>query len=139
MNIIFPTRASAHRTFSPARTSPVQPSRDDARRAVPKVGDGVTFGAGSDCYPGTVVKVENGVVYVQSDNHKPTAKHEGPYGNQDYTYSRNPKGRMSYYKFYPKKDRWFEVRLNDETGRFIKDEGGRVSFSHRRYYQDPSF
>lgn len=92
-----------------------------------KVGDGATYGYGSDCYPATVVKVSASgkTVVVQDDHHTPTAD-SNYFGNQSYTYSPNPNGATM-------TARWSEKR------KCFVANGTRVHVGHRRYYQDPSF
>jgi hypothetical protein len=98
----------------------------------PKVGMGVTMGYGSDCYPGTIVKVSPSghAVWVVDDRHTYTGPPR-PYGD-------------------PGKDEdWHYFRTADNEGKkATRRQNGRYAFvgSHqalnlgaRRYYQDPHF
>ena len=92
------------------------------------VGDGCSFGAGSDSYPGTVVKVTPTRIWVQQDTHICT-KRMSAYGANDaeYIYQRNLNGRIEQ----------FSVKKN---GRITLKGCNFGGLGHgRRYYQDPSF
>jgi hypothetical protein len=96
---------------------------------IPKVGDGVTHGAGSDSYPGTIIEVNKTgkTIVFQEDSHKHLS---GSFitGDAKFEYSPNPDGR----KFTA---RW---TVRDGKGAYRYD-GRAIGVGHRRYYQDPSF
>lgn len=99
---------------------------------LPVVGNGATTGAGSDCYPHTIVEVADDFSFIvtQSDNATPTKKHEY-YGNQSYTYS-------------PQPDAVKQIWTLRKNGRYVADGAGMKSYNSigirgRHYYQDPSF
>lgn len=93
----------------------------------PKVGTPVTYKIGSDAYPFTVIESNSkGLkIVIQEDIATPTESHDY-YGNQDYTYSRNPNGRT------------IELKLNAK-GRWTNGTSGYYSIGYRRRYSDPSF
>ena len=102
---------------------------------IPEVGMGATAGAGSDCYPYTIHRVDlTGKVkkmWVSNDNHTPTEKHEY-YGNQDYTYSNdNEKNPEAWELCTLRKDGYWHFGTTKS--------GQRIYPGTRRYYQDPSF
>lgn len=98
----------------------------------PEVGMGCTMGIGSDRYAGTIIEVSKSgkKIGVQYDN---TALKKGfniLSENQEYTYTRNTSGYVSY----------FSLRKN---GKFVQ-VGSRISgkscgIGHRSAYRDPSF
>lgn len=92
---------------------------------VPTVGMGVTMGAGSDCYPYTVVAVSPSKksFTIQGDNHAPDEHHERVYGgHQSYSYSLNPNGSTL-------------TARRGKNGWVVN--GRRIHLGSRRYYQDP--
>ena len=94
----------------------------------PEIGMGGTLCVGSDCYPVTVVDMnENKTeVVVQSDNYKPDVGYDY-YGNQVYIYERNTSSPKLH----------FTLRKN---GYWVQKKGTQLlSLGHRRAYQDPSF
>ncbi len=108
-------------------------AKSDSCQTEPEVGMGATTGAGSDCYPHTIIEVADDLSYIviQSDNYE--AVKAVPYGsNVDYIYTANPQGATQKYT----------LRKN---GRYICDGCPMkhyflgVAIGHRRFYQDPSF
>lgn len=93
-----------------------------------KVNDGVSFGYGADCYPGTVVKVTPSQVHVARDDWK-CIKAPSAMGAHDGKYE-------------------FIQHKNAPVMIFTVKKGGRVTpigetgsaLSHgRKYWMDPSF
>jgi hypothetical protein len=99
----------------------------------PEIGMGATGGAGSDCYPYTIVEISpNGkTIWVTSDSHKATKDCEY-YGNQSYTYTSNMDGERECYTLR-KNGRWIR------KGAGLKEYWCGISIGHRRYYRDPHF
>lgn len=96
---------------------------------VPVVGMGACYGIGSDCYPYTVVKILSPCrIQVQTDNYKPTEKHEGPFGKQDYTYEPNPQGDIRTFTLR-KNGRWYEMGSSMKYG--------CLTLNFRKAYFDP--
>ena len=95
-----------------------------------KVGQGATFGIGSDRYPYTVVEViHDEKVVVQADDYRRTDKN-GISEMQTYEYTPNPDAcKITVTK---RKDGFWR-KVGDSNG------GGRFSFKARNAYQDPSF
>jgi hypothetical protein len=100
---------------------------------LPVVGMGATTGAGSDCYPHTIIEVAADFSYliIQADIYTKDAAFDY-YANQKYLYGFNPNGAT----------RKYTLRKN---GRYIAD-GCSISaywqtcyLGYRRYYQDPHF
>jgi len=93
-----------------------------------KVGDGVSFGCGSDRYPGTVVRVTPTRVHVASDDYECTSP-PSAYGSND-----------GVYRFTPVKDAAVQVFTVKKNGRVSMKGGNYGILGHGRcYYQDPSF
>lgn len=92
---------------------------------MPKVGDGATYGVGSDSYPATVIKTTAKTVTIQDDEAIVVG---GPYqygDNIQYRYEPNPNGRTMVCRWSAARNRW------------IADGSFPVSFGHRRRYYDP--
>lgn len=96
---------------------------------VPKVGDGVTIGSGSDSYPGTIISVSpSGLKFTfQYDSYR-VVKGSFQTGDAEVEYSPNPQGEMHI-------ARW-TVRHGLVAYRY---DSRTVGVGHRRYYQDPHF
>lgn len=96
---------------------------------IPKVGDGVTIGAGSDAYPGTIIEVNKSGLKItfQYDSYRVVS---GSFqtGDAKVEFSPNPDGS--------KYDARWTVRKGVGAFRF---ESRTIGIGHRRYYQDPSF
>tara|TARA_R100000005_G_C4968031_1_gene182082 strand:+ start:1007 stop:1306 length:300 start_codon:yes stop_codon:yes gene_type:complete len=90
----------------------------------PYVGMGATVGAGSDCYPATVIDVGSKSITIQWD----TYRREG----DEWVYERNPNGKKEVYTL--RKNGRYKLK-----GWPLKSRGGYVGLGHRRYYNDPSF
>jgi len=95
-----------------------------------KVGQGATYGIGSDRYPYTVVEVASPTrVVVQADNYRRTDKN-GFSENQTYEFTPNPNAcRIVVTR--RKNGRWHRQGESTKSGAF--------SFQGRHAYQDPSF
>lgn len=92
-----------------------------------KVGDGVSYSAGSDRYPGTVIRVTNTRIFVQDDKYECTSP-ASAYGADD-----------AVFKFTPNTEGGVRMYSVKNNGR-ISGKGGYGGIGHgRRYYQDPSF
>lgn len=105
-------------------------SKDRPRpNPVPKVGDGITIGAGSDSYPGTIIEVsKSGLKFTfQYDSYR-VVKGSFQTGDAEIEYAPNPDGS--------KYDARWTVRGG--VGAFRYDSR-TVGVGHRRYYQDPHF
>ncbi len=100
---------------------------------IPQVGMGATTGAGSDCYPHTIIEVSPMLdwIIIQADRYEPV---EGfnYYSNQQYNYFPNAKGARTKYTLR-KNGRYMQ------DGTPMKYDFHRVAIDFRRYYQDPSF
>jgi hypothetical protein len=103
-------------------------------RSVPeggiKVGQGATYGIGSDRYPHTVIEVVNETrVVVQADNYR-RIDNNGFSEDQTYEYAPNPLAC-----------RIIVTRRKDGAWRKQGDNSGSgvFSFHGRNAYQDPSF
>lgn len=93
-----------------------------------KVGDGVSYGFGSDSYPATVIAVSKSgrKVTIQNDDYEYIKGTD-----QEYVYTKNENGGISEYS----------LRKNGRfclVGTAPSWRGGSLG-SGRRYYQDPSF
>lgn len=118
------------------------------RASVPKVGDGATYGAGSDSYPATVTHVEvvRNVVFVtiQGDDYR-CRDDDGNYIGD--TFTRNTRERKQIYRLDPWpfekseiRHYWQQVYRNESTGRWNKTSSrGGVGFGFRKYHIDPHF
>jgi len=96
----------------------------------PEVGMGVTGGAGSDCYPYTIVEVKTDKdIVIQSDSFRRTDKN-GLSECQEYDITPNPDGRKVRITFR-RNGRWVE------RGMLMHRSGYSLGF--RRAYQDPHF
>ena len=96
---------------------------------VPKVGDGVTTGFGSDRYPGTIVSVsKSGLSFTFQDDN--IQKESGNFmeGNWKGTFIPNPNA--------VKKVAKWSVRKGEGMWRY---DGQPIGVGHRSYYQDPCF
>ena len=100
-------------------------------RPVPYVGQGVTIGIGSDCYPATIIEVSNNLkkVVLRHDTADPAEGFEY-YGNQVYDITPNPDGAIETWT-YRKRGVWAQLRSAKAIG--------FLSFKGRRKYSDPSF
>lgn len=103
------------------------------QNVIPEEGMGATTGAGSDCYPHTIVEVAPDFSYIiiQSDNH--VAQPRNSFGGQQlFVYLENPNGRRTKYT----------LRKNGQyiaDGVSMKSYWCRAHIGFRRYYQDPHF
>lgn len=99
----------------------------------PEVGKGCTYGAGSDCYPATIVEVSpNGkTIWVTNDTSKPT-KNYNYYGNQEHTFETNWDAPRTCYTLR-KNGRWIQ------KGAGLNEYWCGIGIGGRRYYQDPHF
>lgn len=96
---------------------------------LPKIGDGVTIPAGSDCYPGTIVSVSESGLTFQFQRDIPHHK-KGSFidGNWEGTFEANPHATLE------------TARWTTRKGVSAYRADGRVvGVGHRRFYQDPSF
>jgi hypothetical protein len=113
---------------------------DGTRKVVPEIGMGATVCGYTDRHACTVIKFDQakGIVHVQQD----IATRSDSYGMsdmQDYDYTPNPNGREYCFKFFPKKNKWFEVEFNSETKRFKKSGSMGLILGKRDEYYDFSF
>ncbi len=93
---------------------------------VPEVGMGVTFGAGSDRYPGTISRVSDSgkTFWYKRDDFRRTDSN-GYGGQQEYDITPNPDNGE--YRVSLTKRGWKEIG------------GGLIGVGFRRAYQDPHF
>lgn len=110
----------------------------NSNNPIPNVGMGATFLAWTDRTAGTVISVENGIVSVQEDNFLRTDSN-GMSDAQSYEHSPNPNGFVRHYRFSKRKEKWEEVSLNTNTGRWIKNGDQGIIFGRRDRYYDYSF
>ena len=98
---------------------------------IPVVGQGVTMGIGSDCYPGTItwVSKKGDRIIVQHDKAEP-AKGFDYYSNQVYDITPDQFGTLVAYS-------WRKRGVWAQKG--AKKAVGYLSFNSRRKYSDPSF
>lgn len=93
-----------------------------------KVNDGVSFGYGADCYPGTVVKVTPSRVYVTEDGHYCT-KPPSAVGAHD-----------AEHVFTQRTDEPKLIFTVKEDGRVTPYDETDCALHHgRKYWMDPSF
>jgi hypothetical protein len=110
---------------------------------VPVEGMGATILCWTDRHAGTITKVEvargRTVITVQEDTAERTSGSTQD-GSARYTYARNENGHKTTFRLTGK-GRWEEVRLNAESGRYNKVEGGGhgLRIGDREEYRDPSF
>lgn len=109
----------------------MNPLQTDKNFVKPIIGQGVTIGIGSDCYPGTIIEISNNnkKVVIQIDDTEPTEGFEY-YGNQVYNITPDPTGRKETWT-YRKRGVWAQLRSAKAIG--------YLSFNGRRKYSDPSF
>lgn len=112
--------------------------------SMPEVGDGATMLAWTDRTPGTVIQIEakGKFVYVaiQADDY--VMKNEdglGIHGSQDYSYSQNKDGHITYFRRSVDGGDWLQTVQSSITGRWQKRDGLRVRFGTRQRYYDPHF
>jgi hypothetical protein len=87
-----------------------------------KVGDGATILLYSDSYAVTIIARTAKSITVQEDNRHIAS---GTWPDFQYTYSRNPDGKVTIFRWSAKKG-W-------------QAPGYRLLIGDRRYYQDPTF
>lgn len=104
------------------------------------IGDGATMCSYTDRHAGTIVSYDekHKIVGVQEDIAKRTDNY-GMSDMQDYTYTPNPTGRLEYFKFVSKRNRWVEVIRNEMTGRYNLCPGHGLIIGVRDSYHDYSF
>jgi hypothetical protein len=104
---------------------------------VPEVGMAATILSWSDRQAGTVVSIEKNIIGVQYDTAIRTDSN-GMSEMQEYEYSRNPNGCISYFR-QDKTGKFVGVYKNPETGRWIKGTSDGLILGTRRQYRDFSF
>jgi hypothetical protein len=113
-----------------------------AAPVMPNVGDAATLCFWTDRSPATVIEVkkvgQSNIVFVQVDKAIRTDK-LGMSDSQDYTYERDPEGRVSSFRYNHGKKNWELVYLNPDTGRYVKSGGYSVYFGRREKFHDYSF
>ena len=99
---------------------------------IPIIGDGVTVGIGSDCYPATIIALDmkKGRVTIQYDSHSPAENYDY-FSNQVYNYSPNPDGTIEVWSLRK------NLKLSKVGSRSV--QGWYLSLNGRRCYQDPGF
>jgi len=120
----------------PKRSIPAGLVSTPKDRSVPpglKVGDGATYGIGSDRYPYTVVEIKSeATIIVVADHYKRIDKN-GFSENQEYEYTPDPNGCRITVTRRRERDDYVWRKKGETKG------GGRFSFHGRNAYQDPSF
>lgn len=98
-----------------------------------EIGMGCSFGAGSDSYPATIVKIENNgkTIYVTEDSATPKDGYEY-YSNQTYDYQTNWDGEQICYTL--RKNNRYVVK-----GQPMKHYWCGIGVCGRRKYHDPHF
>jgi hypothetical protein len=100
----------------------------DRETVTPAIGMGVTSGAGSDCYPHTVIEIISPKkIVVQSDNYRRTDAN-GWGGHQEYIYWPNPNGAETTLTLR-KNGKWVPEGLG------LNERGYHIG--ERRAYYDP--
>lgn len=94
------------------------------------VSDAATIHVGSDRYAATVIAATPASVTVQEDSYEATPDSDY-FGNQEYTYTRNPDGRTM--TFTRRKNGGYILKGADIRANFY------VTFGDRSTYFDPSF
>jgi hypothetical protein len=116
-------------------------SRSVKGEPAPYVGMGATLLSWSDRHAGTIVEVfkKKDVLYikVQEDNSVRIDKN-GMSESQEYEYSSNPNGQISYFRKVAPYGFWQAVYIKPETGRFNIGSGG-IKIGVRDEYYDFSF
>lgn len=102
----------------------------------PTVGLGVTLLHWTDRSPATIVAWDGKILTVQADNATRTDKN-GMSESQDYTYTPNPAGALSYFK-KDRKGAWREI-VKNENGRWVFLDGDGLFIGDREKYRDFSF
>jgi hypothetical protein len=102
----------------------------------PEVGMGATLLGWTD-RNATVIAWDGKILTVQADLYTRTDKN-GFSECQEYDYTPNPEGVISYFK-QNKKGMWREVSKNAETGRWNETGGSGLIIGRREKYWDPSF
>jgi hypothetical protein len=101
---------------------------------LPSVGMGCTTGAGSDCYPHTIVAVADDLSYIATTSD--SYKHVGPpreYGSDgNWVYTTNWEASRQLWTL--RKDGHYYAEGAGMGRRY-----NSIAVGHRRYYQDPSF
>lgn len=94
-----------------------------------KVGDGATISYGSDCYPYTIIEIneKGNKMKIQSDNYKRIDKNGYPSTEQEYSYSPNLQGVI--YEISLRKDMRWKIVHSDQI----------VRVGYRKHYSDPHF
>ena len=108
----------------------------------PSLGMAATLLAWTDRYSGTVTGITlNGGqlqrIEVTRDKTRRTDKN-GLSECQEYEYTTDPQGESCFFRI-GKNGRWEEIRLNQETGRWIKTNGYGLLLGTRDHYIDPTF
>lgn len=116
-------------------------SRSVKGEPAPYVGMGATLLSWSDRHAGTIVEVfkKKDVLYikVQEDNSVRIDKN-GMSESQEYEYSSNSNGKISYFRKVAPYGFWQAVYIKPETGRFNIGSGG-IKIGVRDEYYDFSF
>jgi hypothetical protein len=113
---------------------------DGTIKVDPQIGMGATVCGYSDRHACTVIGIDQprGLVHLRQD----TATRSDSYGisdTQDYDYKPNPEGREYSFKYFPNKNKWFEVVYNPKTKRFNKSGSMGLILGQRDEYYDFSF
>ena len=108
----------------------------------PVVGMGATLLGWTDRDPATIIKVEKTkkgawIIAVQEDNAQRT-DNNGFSESQEYEYSANPNGYISYFRFEEGKG-WRGISPGKKAGSWKLNGGGGLLIGSRRKYHDFSF
>jgi len=114
-----------------AENNKMNPLQTNRNFVIPIIGQGVTMGVGSDCYPCTIVEISNNnkKIVIQMDEAEP-AEGFKYFGNQVYNITPCPTGIKSIWT-WRKSGVWVRFRMAKSVG--------YLSMNGRRKYTDPSF
>ena len=117
-------------------------SRSTNGQPEPEVGMGATILMYSDRHAATITKVEthkNTILIEVQEDHSKRTDNNGMSECQSYSYTPNPKGSKSLFRFNTKTQKWDYVVVNPETDRLCKSNGCGLIIGKRMEYYDYSF
>lgn len=115
-------------------------SRATIGQPTPTVGMGATILCWTDRHPATIIEIweeDNTYVVAVQEDHASRTDKNGLSEVQEYDYSPNCTGSVSYYRLVD--GRWQGVRMNSKTKRWNKAEGSGLRIGEREKYHDFSF
>ena len=113
---------------------------DGTRKIDPQIGMGATVCGYSDRHACTIIGIDQprGIVHLRQDKATRTDSY-GMSDSQEYSYEADENGKLYSFKYFPKKNKWFEVEFNPKTNRFIKSGTMGLVLGERDEYYDFSF